>query len=56
MPLIDESWQDNLFAYIGGTVHVHNASILCSSGIEDHIHLRAKTYPSFAISDTSGEV
>ena len=52
VPLIDESWQDELFAYIGGTVHDHKAAILCSGGIEDHVHLLAKIHPSFAISET----
>ena len=50
--MIDESWQDELFAYIGGTVHDHKASILCSGGIEDHVHLLAKIHPSFSISET----
>ena len=52
LPMIDESWQDELFAYIGGTVHDHKASILCSGGIEDHVHLLAKIHPSFSISET----
>lgn len=39
-------------AYIGGTVNDHKASILCSGGIEDHVHLLAKIHPSFAISES----
>jgi len=50
--LLEESWQDDLFAYIGGTVRDHKATILSSGGIEDHIHLLAKIHPTFAISET----
>jgi putative transposase len=51
-PLLADDWRDELFAYIGGTVRDHKATILQSGGIEDHIHLLAKIHPSFAISDT----
>ena len=51
-PVIADEWRDELFAYIGGTVRDHKATILQSGGIEDHIHLLAKIHPSFAISDT----
>ena len=52
VPLIDEHWQDELFAYMGATAREHKATVLCSGGIEDHVHLLAKVHPSYAIADT----
>jgi REP element-mobilizing transposase RayT len=52
IPLILPSWQDDLYAYIGGIAKEHKAIVLCSGGVEDHIHLLVKTHPSFAIADT----
>ena len=52
VPLIDDHWQDDLFAYMGSTARDHKAIILCSGGIEDHVHLLAKVHPSYAIADT----
>ena len=50
--LIQNQWQDELFAYMGATARDHNATIVCSGGIEDHVHLLAKIHPSFALADT----
>lgn len=51
-PLISDRWQDDLFAYMGATAREHNAIVLCSGGIEDHVHLLAKLHPSYALADT----
>ncbi len=51
-PLIEDHWQDDLFAYMGATARDHKATILCSGGIEDHVHMLAKIHPSYAIADT----
>jgi REP element-mobilizing transposase RayT len=51
-PLLDDVWRDDLFAYIGGTVRDHKATLLKSGGIEDHIHLLLRIHPQFAISKT----
>ena len=51
-PLLHDDWRDELFAYIGGTVRKHKATILKSGGIADHIHLLAKIHPAYAISET----
>jgi REP element-mobilizing transposase RayT len=51
-PLLDDAWRDDLFAYIGGTVKDHKATLLKSGGIEDHIHLLLRIHPQFAISKT----
>jgi putative transposase len=51
-PVIANAWQDDLFAYIGGTAKDHKATLIAAGGIEDHVHLLAKIHPSFAISNT----
>ncbi len=50
--LIADDWQAELFAYIGGIVHEHNASLLEAGGIEEHVHLLLRIRPSFAIANT----
>jgi putative transposase len=52
MRLILPSWQDDLYAYMGGIAAEHEAIVLCSGGVEDHVHLLVKTHPSFGIADT----
>ena len=49
-PVLNDSWRDDLFAYIGGTVKDHKASLLKAGGIEDHVHLLLRIHPEFAIS------
>jgi REP element-mobilizing transposase RayT len=51
-PLIRDAWQDDLFAYMGGTAKEHKATLLASGGVEDHVHLLLKIHPSFAVADT----
>ena len=51
-PLIAESWQDELFAYIGGTVKDHKSTLVKAGGIEDHVHLLLRIHPDFAIAKT----
>ena len=51
-PLLDDSWRDELFAYIGGTVEEHKSTLLKSGGIEDHVHLLLRIHPEYAISKT----
>ena len=50
--MLNDSWRDDLFAYIGGTVKDHKASLLKAGGIEDHVHLLLRIHPEFAISKT----
>lgn len=50
--VLDKSWRDELYAFMGGTARKHDASLLCAGRIEDHVHLLLKTHPSFAIADT----
>ena len=51
-PVLADQWRDDLFAYIGGTVKDHKASLLKAGGIEDHVHLLLRIHPEFAISKT----
>ena len=52
VPLIADSWQRDLFAYIGGTVKEHSAHLISAGGIEDHVHLLLKTHPKHSVSST----
>ncbi len=52
VPVLDDSWRDDLLGYIGGSVKDHQALLLKAGGIEDHIHLLMKLHPRFAISST----
>ena len=40
--LIKPDWQDDLYGFMGGTARDHQATLLCSGGIEDHVHLLLK--------------
>jgi REP element-mobilizing transposase RayT len=51
-PVLSDEWRDDLFAYIGGTIKDHKATLLQSGGIEDHVHLLVRFHPQFAISST----
>jgi putative transposase len=50
--LIEVDWQDELFAYMGATAREHKAIVVCSGGVEDHVHMLIKIHPAFAISAT----
>ena len=50
--LIAPEWASELYAYIGGTLSDHKATLLSAGGIADHIHLLVKLHPSYAIADT----
>ena len=51
-PYLAEDWRDDLFAYIGGIVADHKATLLKAGGIEDHVHLLLRIHPQYAISKT----
>jgi REP element-mobilizing transposase RayT len=51
-PLLAETWQEELYRYIGGTIREHKSDLLASGGIEDHVHLLLRVHPLFAIADT----
>ena len=51
-PRLRASWRDDLYAYIGGTVREHDATLLQIGGVEDHIHLLIRVHPKHSISST----
>jgi len=48
-PLIDETWQDRLYGYIGGILRERNATLLTAGGITDHIHVYASLPATIAL-------
>ena len=38
-PLIDRSWQEDLYAYISGIIRNKGCHMISAGGTEDHIHL-----------------
>jgi putative transposase len=50
-PMIEKSWQDELYGYIGGVIRENKGTLLCMGGVNDHVHLLAKLSPTIAISD-----
>lgn len=49
--MIEKSWQDDLYGYVGGIVRDHKGTLLCMGGVSDHVHLLAKLSPTIAVSD-----
>jgi len=50
-PVIEKSWQDQLYGYVGGIVRENKGTLLCMGGVDDHVHLLAKLSPTIAVSD-----
>ena len=50
-PVIEKSWQDDLYGYTGGIIRDHKGTLLCMGGVSDHVHLLAKLSPTIAVSD-----
>ncbi len=50
-PLIEETWQDDLYGYMGGIIREEKGVLLKIGGVEDHIHLLTKFRPMIAVSD-----
>ena len=50
-PVIEKSWQDDLYGYVGGIIRDHKGTLLCMGGVRDHVHLLAKLSPTIAVSD-----
>jgi putative transposase len=38
-PMIERTWQDRLYGYIGGILRNKSGHVLCAGGMPDHIHL-----------------
>ena len=54
--LIEESFSERLYEYIGGTIRAKNGHLIEIGGVEDHIHLLANLSPTKSISDTIREI
>ena len=50
-PVIEKSWQDDLYGYVGGIIRDHKGTLLCMGGVRDHVHLLAKLSATIAVSD-----
>ena len=48
---ISESWEDELYGYIGGIARNKKAKLLKAGGMPDHIHLLVSLPPTASISD-----
>ena len=49
--MIEKSWQDELYGYVGGIIRENKGTLLCMGGVDDHVHLLAKLSPTIAISE-----
>jgi REP element-mobilizing transposase RayT len=50
-PTIAESWQEQLYSYVGGIIRGEKGHLIEIGGIEDHIHLLAGFKPTIAVSE-----
>jgi len=51
LPLIKESWESDLYSYIGTVTCGLKSHLIAAGGIEDHVHLLVKLHPSTALAD-----
>ncbi|MFT3879854.1 MAG: IS200/IS605 family transposase [Gemmatales bacterium] len=49
--LIDPSWEDDLYGYIGGILRQQGGVLLAAGGMADHVHLLIGSRPDIALSD-----
>jgi putative transposase len=54
--LIDETWQQRLFDYIGGIIRQQNGVLLAAGGMPDHVHLLASIHKTVAIADAVRDI
>ena len=50
-PMIEKTWQDELYGYVGGVIRENKGTLLCMGGVNDHVHLLVRFSPTIAISD-----
>ncbi len=50
-PMIEKTWQDELYGYVGGVIRENKGTLLCMGGVNDHVHLLTRFSPTIAISD-----
>ena len=52
-PMIDKSWQDRLYGYLGGVLKNKNARLLCAGGMPDHIHAYVSLPATLSLADAA---
>lgn len=55
-PLIDDSWQQRLFDYVGGILRQQGGALLVAGGMPDHVHLLAAISKSIAVADALRDI
>ncbi|MGI8981457.1 MAG: IS200/IS605 family transposase [Pirellulaceae bacterium] len=53
-PLIRKSWQDDMYAYIGGILSNKKAKMLAAGGLADHVHVLASLPAALSLSEAAG--
>ena len=56
MGLIKQSWKDDLYKYITGTISNKGHKLLAIGGVSDHIHILVSMSPTQSISDLMADV
>jgi putative transposase len=51
LPIIHESWESELYKYLGGIVRNHRGEAIEINGMPDHVHLLVRLQPVEALSD-----
>ena len=52
-PLIRKSWQDQLYAYMGGILANKKAKLLAAGGLADHVHVYASLPATLTLADAA---
>ncbi|MCX2576058.1 IS200/IS605 family transposase [Pedobacter sandarakinus] len=55
-PLIDFSWEDELYKYIAGIIQNKNQKLISINGMPDHIHILIGMRPTCNLSDLVREI
>lgn len=50
-PLIESTWSDRLYGYLGGIIRAERGVLLVAGGMADHVHLLVGSRPDLALSD-----
>lgn len=53
-PLIRKSWQDEMYAYVGGILSNKKAKLLAAGGLADHVHILASLPATLSLSEAAG--
>lgn len=53
-PMIEEPWQDRLYAFIGGVLKNKRAKMLAAGGVDDHVHVYASLPSTASLAEIAG--